>query len=74
MTIEELEKLGIIPVECETFTYYFIPYVGDVYFDNIENLNIKLIFEKIYKSGYQLGEINGKELKVQEIKKVLNIQ
>lgn len=72
MTIEELEAIGIQKHKSKLYpNRFFIPYLGEV--DILPPYDITKVFEKIYNEGYRNGVDYGKEIKISEIKRVLNI-
>jgi hypothetical protein len=76
MTNEELEKLGIIPTgSISKPRQFFIPQLSEVGFLKIPtNSKIIDIFEMILTRGIEDGIIKGKNEKIKEIKRCLNIE
>ena len=72
MTIEQLEKIGIISVGDRAYPdRFYIEGIGD--FTIKKPYSMKAIFQMIWEDGNRAGVITGKDQKIMEIKKVLQI-
>jgi hypothetical protein len=73
MTKENLEKMGIVYMGSKLYpNKFFVPQVGEV--NLYEPYRWEDIFQMIYESGYENGTKYGELKKIEEIKKVLNIE
>jgi len=73
MTKENLEKMGVVYVGTSRHqNRFFIPQVGEV--NLYEPYRWEDVFEKVYASGYENGTRYGEAKKIDEIKRVLQIQ
>lgn len=72
MTTEELHRIGIVAVTSSIKERrYFIPYVGEATIP--ENYSFAELYGLIHDMGFIDGTEHGKEEKVKEIKKILDI-
>lgn len=72
LTKEQLELMGIYSIESKLYPKrHFVPCLGEV--DLYESTDVKDIFEMIWKAGNEYGQKQGMKMKVQELKKVLEI-
>ena len=72
MTTTQLEKIGIISLYTKGHPHlFFVPQIGEV--NLYPPYRMEDIFEKIYEEGVEHGVERGKNQKISEIKKVLNI-
>jgi hypothetical protein len=73
LTKEQLELMGIHSLENKLYPKkHFVPCLGDI--DIHESTEVKDILEMIWKSGNEYGQKQGMNMKIQEIKKVLEIE
>ncbi len=75
MTKEEIDFLAKIDIDTiggnlhpNTF---FVPYIGDVVISKLSDFST--ILHRIYNKGYEEGVRHGKNIKINEIKDVLNL-
>lgn len=72
MSVEEIEKLGITFIGSKLYPRkFFVPYAGE--FIIPESDTIPDIYRRIYEHGVKHGVERGKELKIKEIKNILQI-
>jgi hypothetical protein len=73
MTKEDLEKMGVVYLGTKLYpSKFFIPHVGEVNLH--EPYRWEDVFQKIYDSGYENGTQYGESKKINEIKRVLQIE
>jgi hypothetical protein len=73
LTKEQLELMGIFSIESKIYPKrHFVPCLGEV--DLYESTDVKDIFEMLWKAGNEFGQKQGMKMKVQELKKVLEIE
>lgn len=73
LTKEQLELMGIYSIESKLYPKrHFVPCLGEV--DLYDSTEVKDIFEMLWKAGNEYGQKQGMKIKVQEFKKVLEIE
>lgn len=73
MTKGDLEKMGVVYVGSKLYpNKFFIPHVGEV--NLYKPYRWEEVFQKIYYSGYENGTRYGEARKIDEIKRVLQIE
>lgn len=73
LTKEQLELLGIHSINSKRHPKrYFVPFLDVVDLD--ENTDVGDIFKMVFEAGNEHGQKQGMKMKIQELKKVLEIE